>query len=389
MATNTAYGYSPQGAQTSAANPGLDAFGGPGDPVTPSSASVKGGPLSGSAWNNGAQTGAAEYKYPLLNRDDYKGKVTFQAYKVIPPKIGMDDILQAERYLKDWASQAASLQRKKDESEAAGGANDNAQAQNMAEQKEGKKQSSAINSGGSTTTGIQMLPIEGEKCELYLPMALIVNDQITYETGNLNQLGATALTALGQGNSLVGSLKAGLEQSIATTIDFFKGGLAEDAARLAVARASASKLVPSESFKNAISIAGQVTMNPNTRALFKSVPLRTFSFSFKFLPKSADEAEVVKNIIKFFRVHAYPETIPEGAELSVGYKFPNMFEIKTLYDGKQVGTKIKKCYLQSIQHTYNPTGMGFHADGQPVEVDLTLTFTEHVTINRKDIDEGF
>jgi hypothetical protein len=33
--------------------------------------------------------------------------------------------------------------------------------------------------------------------------------------------------------------------------------------------------------------------------------------------------------------------------------------------------------------------MSFHDDGRPVEIDLSLTFTEETTLNREKIKEGF
>ena len=50
--------------------------------------------------------------------------------------------------------------------------------------------------------------------------------------------------------------------------------------------------------------------------------------------------------------------------------------------------KLKECYLRNVQHTINPTGGGFRTDGQPNEIDLTLSFVEHETLNRKDIEDG-
>ena len=290
----------------------LKDFGGAGDPVntTPHTSGAAGYDDNAMAQNMIAQNraapgpaaaGAGGYQFPLHGQNDYKGKIIFQAYKVIQPDITLDDVLKAEKYLKDYAKKALSLDRK-DESTSTyyvEGADDNAAAQNLAAQRSGKDEAAAVSKTiGNTKSIIRMEKIDGQKCELYLPVALIFNDTIGYETGNLNQAGAAILSGLNNSAGLVNSIKAGIEQGFGSTFDFLKGGLAGDAARLAVARA-ASK-IPSESLQNAISLAGQVVMNPNTRSIFKSVTLRDFTFTFKFIPKSAAEAEVVKNIITFF-----------------------------------------------------------------------------------------
>ena len=70
-----------------------------------------------------------------------------------------------------------------------------------------------------------------------------------------------------------------------------------------------------------------------------------------------------------------------------------MFKIRLLSGAggnfKEVGTPIKYSYLRSISTNYNPTTPVLHDDGSPTEIDLSLTFTEHKTLHRRDIvNEG-
>jgi hypothetical protein len=139
--------------------------------------------------------------------------------------------------------------------------------------------------------------------------------------------------------------------------------------------------------------AGGVTTNPNTRVLFKSVGLREFSFAFKFLATSAREAEEIKEIIKLFRTELYPDTIniPVGtSEISIGYRFPNKFQITVEYDGEEIATRIKPCFLRDVSVTYNNTSMSMHEDGNFTEIEMSLSFQETRTLSRKDVEEeGF
>ena len=113
--------------------------------------------------------------------------------------------------------------------------------------------------------------------------------------------------------------------------------------------------------------------------------------------------------IKFFRLEAYPDHITprnlvpdeQGgtaqnplADVPIGFKYPNKFQIKMearLPNGqfRSYATKIKPCYLRAITTTYNPTGMSIHEDGEPFEIDMSLTFQEFATLSKKDIEEGF
>ena len=53
------------------------------------------------------------------------------------------------------------------------------------------------------------------------------------------------------------------------------------------------------------------------------------------------------------------------------------------------GSNQKDCYLRSVSTNYNPSSMSFHPDGRPVEIDLSLSFVEEVTVNRQDVEEGY
>ena len=97
----------------------------------------------------------------------------------------------------------------------------------------------------------------------------------------------------------------------------------------------------------------------------------------------------IKNLIRFFRLHAYPDGVPPDEEFSIALNYPNMFKIK-LQSGvggtfKNIGVPIKYCYLRNISHVYNSTTPVLHPDGAPMEVDLNLTFTEYKTLRRRDI----
>ena len=116
---------------------------------------------------------------------------------------------------------------------------------------------------------------------------------------------------------------------------------------------------------------------------------RLFTFQFKFIATSPQEAAEVEKIIKRFRTSAYPESIGGDLGISLGYEYPDLFDISVINNGKVVGNRIKLCHLESINTNYNPSSMGFHADGKPVEIDLSLNFVEEKTLDRADIEAGY
>lgn len=137
--------------------------------------------------------------------------------------------------------------------------------------------------------------------------------------------------------------------------------------------------------------ATRITSAPNQRTLFQQVGIRTFVFTFKMIANNREEAQEVKNIVKFFRQELYPEKILIGeSEIPLAYKFPNMFEIdiKNRY-GDNPAFKIQRCYLRDVQTSFNSTATGMHEDGNFVEVDISLSFQEITALHKQQIRDGF
>ena len=101
---------------------------------------------------------------------------------------------------------------------------------------------------------------------------------------------------------------------------------------------------------------------------------------------------MVEQIIYRFRWHAYPKPIDIGSTgITAGFEYPHLFTIDLKHEqsGKTVGTKIKDCYLESVTTAYNPSSMAYHADGRPVEYNMTLNFRETIALTQADIEQGY
>jgi hypothetical protein len=221
---------------------------------------------------------------------------------------------------------------------------------------------------------------------LYLPQAITFNDGMEYDnTVQLGLIGASAEAAINAG----GSVGAAIAQAAATAqssfTDLFSSLPTQDLARLAIAR-GASNL--GQTATDVASSALRTTLNPNRRTLFRGVRPREFSFAFKMIANSAVEAQEIDDIVSFFRREMYPQSIVAKG-ISAGYKYPNPFLIDLKYGPNRVGTRILNSYLSSIQIVYNQSSMGFHVDGKPSEVDVSLFFLEERTLARDDIEKGY
>ena len=322
-------------------------------------------------------------RFPIENQDRFKGNMSFQAYKVIPPDIKMSSKLLSQigdrvaQGLKTVANPIESLRQSEVSEQSYVG--------------QSAEEAGLISQQAATTTSspnvevrpMQILPISNANTTLYIPTSFVVNDIISYETPSFGIAGAAGLQALQNTGDIVGAAGKAVTAGVSGLKDMFGSSLNGVAARVAAARAAS--FIPSNVAQDVIRSAAQVTVNPNVRAMFRGVAIREFTFQFKFIPKSREESEQLKKIIRFFRYHAYPEGF-DVKGVPVAFIFPSMFKIKLNYNNSPVGSRIKLSYLRTISTNYNPTSSSFHADGSPSEIDLSLTFLEHKTLTRQDIE---
>jgi len=129
--------------------------------------------------------------------------------------------------------------------------------------------------------------------------------------------------------------------------------------------------------------------NPQAQVMFQGIHFRPFNMSFTFTPRSAQEANKVRQIIKLFRRYAAP-TIVDGSG-GFFYTPPGIFNLTFLKDGSE-NTNINKltdAVLIGIEVNYSPVGTAFHKDGQPVQTTMDLSFQEIVLVDREKIDLGY
>ena len=130
---------------------------------------------------------------------------------------------------------------------------------------------------------------------------------------------------------------------------------------------------------------GQI-YNPNVELLYQGPQLRTFSFSFNFVPKNSGESGVVSQIIKEFKKWSAPGDPGDEGFLSV----PHVWDI--VYGGKVEGkmNKFKPCALSNVSIQDN-AGSNLHTtfeDGTPTLTSITLSFNEVDILTRKDHEDG-
>jgi hypothetical protein len=129
--------------------------------------------------------------------------------------------------------------------------------------------------------------------------------------------------------------------------------------------------------------------NPQSQSLFQGIHFRTFNMSFTFTPRSAREAEKVKEIITLFRTYAAPTIQWQAAGFF--YTPPGIFNLTFLKDGKENPNinKLQDSVLTTVDVNYAPIGWSAHQDGQPVQTTMDLSFQEIVLVDRALIKQGY
>jgi hypothetical protein len=145
----------------------------------------------------------------------------------------------------------------------------------------------------------------------------------------------------------------------------------------------------------AAEMAKGVVFADRMELVFKGIGKRKFTFEFKMMPRSQDEADEIQRIIYAFKFNMLPEFT--GSFKSRQMRVPNTFDIQYMYQNAENNylNKISTCYLETMDVTYggaryktfdsSPTMAG----APPVETTMTLSFIEQEIITRERVREGF
>lgn len=145
---------------------------------------------------------------------------------------------------------------------------------------------------------------------------------------------------------------------------------------------------------NVIGRATGAVINNNLELLFAGPKLRTFRYSYKFTPRSKDEAKEVKQIIRLFK----REMSTSRSDTGLFLQTPNVFQLKYIYNNGKQGSgnqhpflnKIKPCALTNFNVNYTPDGtyMTYADGGSMTSYAVDMEFSELEPIYKEDYDDG-
>ena len=166
-----------------------------------------------------------------------------------------------------------------------------------------------------------------------------------------------------------------------------------------------------------------IVLNPNAEVLYDSAELREIGMTFKMIPRSQEEAKIIKNIVYMFRYASVPAW--GGNEPNGDWDSTNDTQIKfsknsnesgeksdndqafgkdnfirvpylcqfTFMTGGEINDKVqqfKPCAIRKVAVNYTSDGTyATYRDGEPVATELTLNFLESKLLFKKDIVGGY
>jgi len=196
------------------------------------------------------------------------------------------------------------------------------------------------------------------------------------------ELGSDVMSALsGGGDSFGRSGRGGIDLKKLTAAVLNAG--AGFASKTAAAKADTGGFI-SASGNSPNNYMALVYGGPNT--------FREHTFAFKFFPKNLTESNTVRAIIEEFKRGTLPRMSSLAGTASGNtltdpfFKSPRQHKIKLMKGGSgqsrsggenpylfEIGTSV----ITDMKVNYDPQQtVGFHSDGSPVQIDLSLTFKE-------------
>lgn len=156
--------------------------------------------------------------------------------------------------------------------------------------------------------------------------------------------------------------------------------------------------------------AGQfgIAANPHKVLLFHGVGFRTHQFTYQFSPKSFEEADILRQIIRAFKLHSSPSydsgdlnvqtsAIPGlglndiNIDTSVGrhfFKYPDYFEVE--FKNNEFLFGIGPSVIESFHVDYHPVGIPTYSRSKgrpptPTQINISMTLRETEIVTKENI----
>ena len=219
---------------------------------------------------------------------------------------------------------------------------------------------------------------------LYMPTTVDVTYNAGYEEKEIGRLAGAGVAAFdafkcGGINAAVDAVAKKLPERVDEAIFDAVDGIAPGAKAIMFAK------------------SGKVVSN-RMELIFSGVGKRSFSYTFKFLPRSQKESKDVKSIVEKFKYHMLPKVEGDPGS-SRTFVTPDTFDIEYRWVGNSNHNpylnKISTCVLENMSVKYGGS-VGYQAfepdekgNTPPVETEISLQFKELEIITKARAEQGY
>jgi len=223
----------------------------------------------------------------------------------------------------------------------------------------------------------------GLKVWLPIPENFTINHEVKYQERDTGILGDLMQSDGAQNSGYAGEGLSGLQAKANELMERMAKATGEEASQaLAEVSKRAAFAALNSSDEVLGGLAGRITgeiPNPHPTVFFKGLELRQFTWTWKLVPRSADEAATLKDIIIQMKKRILPKK--DGSFL----KYPNVLQ-PSVKPNESLYGKFMKSAVKTFSVNYTAEGTSaFFVDGAPVAINLILTFQEMENMTSEDV----
>jgi hypothetical protein len=224
---------------------------------------------------------------------------------------------------------------------------------------------------------------------LYMPPSIQVSYDVKYGDKEIGGMAAAFGDAIAAFSGTPGNMTTKLQSAMGESGQGFN--------ELAQSFAMGTLDTFADGAQSLMELSKGSVITPRMEMMFEGVGRRDFSYTFMFLPKSAQEARLVENIIYHFKFFMMPEYTNTGTRREM--KIPGTFDIRYMYKGNDNDfiNKVSSCFLKNVAveygadrfTAYEPTSSKFGFGAPPQKTKMTLSFTELELLSQDHIAQGY
>lgn len=120
--------------------------------------------------------------------------------------------------------------------------------------------------------------------------------------------------------------------------------------------------------------------NPHHTMIFDGVQLKSYAFTWKFSPRSQEEAITLEEIIRNIKFYMHPQLSPSGFSM----EYPHLAELQFEVGKNELVPNVKTSFLKNLTINGSAGGVpSFYKDGRSTIVEMGLAFQE-INVQTRD-----